>query len=157
MIFIFKTLFRGIKTHLWTPKFSFLSKILIFVYFFYEFKNSIFFLILFFFFEFKILSFCQKEPYHHKIHRHNTLGSKLKICRKNCHKNQHLLIFDDFDKLFDYYFFFLVLSCFIDQYFLSFEYENWKKINKQLLSNAYYCFRFEYFLDGQYEYQKLIH
>ena len=28
------------------------------------------------------------------------LGSKLKICGRNCHKNQHLLIFDDFGKFF---------------------------------------------------------
>ena len=47
----------------------------------------------------KIFLFPQKESYHHKIHRQCTLGSKLKICWRICHKNQHLLIFDDFGKI----------------------------------------------------------
>ena len=65
---------------------------------FFDLKNRIFqkvdssiFFDFFFFFEFKILSFRQKEFYHHKIHRQCILESKLKICRRNCHKNQHLL------------------------------------------------------------------
>ena len=51
-----------------------------------------------FFFKFKIVSFSQKQSYNHKIYRHYTFGSKLKICQRNCHKNQHLWIFDDFGK-----------------------------------------------------------
>ena len=30
-----------------------------------------------------------KQSYNHKIYREYTLGSKLKICQRNCHKNQH--------------------------------------------------------------------
>ena len=57
----------------------------------------------FFFFEVKIFSFRQKESYHHKIHRQYTLGLKQKICPRNCHKNHHLLIFDDCGKIFDFW------------------------------------------------------
>ena len=63
-----------------------------------------YFLPFFFFFKFKILWYCtQWSDNHIKIHRQCTLASKLKICRRNCHKNQHLLIFDDFGKIFDFW------------------------------------------------------
>ena len=60
-----------------------------------NFKN---FFLVFFFVEFKISSFLQKELYNHKSHRQGTLGSQLQICRRSCHKNQYLLIFDNFWK-----------------------------------------------------------
>ena len=73
------------------------------LFFFLRSFTFFFFIRLFtFFFEFKILSFRQKDSENHKILRQNTLESKLKICRRNCHKNQHLLIFDDFGKIFDF-------------------------------------------------------
>lgn len=52
----------------------------------------------FFFFKFKILWYRTKWSDKHKIHRKCTLGSKLKIWRRNCHKKQDLLIFDDLAK-----------------------------------------------------------
>ena len=56
-----------------------------------------------FFFEFKILSFRQKETDKHKIRRQYALELKLKICQKNCQKKQqYLLIFDDFGKIFNF-------------------------------------------------------
>ena len=51
-----------------------------------------------FFFKFKIFFFTQKQSYNHKIRRQGTLGSQRKICCRICHKNQHLLIYDDFGK-----------------------------------------------------------
>ena len=49
-----------------------------------------------FFFKFKILWYPTQWSDNHKFHRQSSLGSKLKICGRNCHKNKHLLIFDDF-------------------------------------------------------------
>ena len=67
-------------------------------------ENCNFWLFLpFFFFKFKILWYCIQSSDNHKIHRQCTLGSKLKICQRNCHKNQHLFIFDDFGKNFDFW------------------------------------------------------
>ena len=52
-----------------------------------------------FFFKFKILSFREQDSYHHKIHRKYTLESKLKICRRDCYKNQPICwFFYDFGK-----------------------------------------------------------
>ena len=61
----------------------------------YEKKKSAFqnFQQFFFFSEFKILSFRQKESDNHKIDRQYTLGSKLRIRRRNCHKNQTFVDF----------------------------------------------------------------
>jgi hypothetical protein len=52
-------------------------------------------------FIFKISTFPQNEPYGHKIHRQDTLGSQIKMCGRICHKNQHLLTFDNFGKIGD--------------------------------------------------------
>ena len=79
------------KTLFFTTKIFFAKAYLFLSFFFF-----------FFFFKFKILLFRQNKSYDQKIQRQCTLGSYLKICRRNCHKNQHLLFFDDFGKIFDF-------------------------------------------------------
>ena len=53
-------------------------------------------------FIFNMVQFPQKLSYESEIHRKDTLGSKSENCRRNHHKNQHLLILWDFGKFFDF-------------------------------------------------------
>ena len=53
-------------------------------------------------FIFNMVQFPQKLSYESEIHRKDTLGSKSENCRRNHHKNQHLLILWDFGKSFDF-------------------------------------------------------
>ena len=64
---------------------------------FFWFKKLFFFKCFFFQIQ-NILFYFKNEFYDHKIRRQGTLGSQRKICCRICHKNQHLLIYDDFGK-----------------------------------------------------------